>query len=415
MIKSMKLDLKRSELREKLLNAPEDEQEAIQKELTDCEKQYREALIAEEEEAKRAKFPEGDDAQSRELIQLQERAQLRNYFASVLGGVAPTGAESELNQALGLAGNGMNGGVQIPHSLLGNHERADASTDSSALTGAIGQSMIIPRIWPMAVTASMNVERVSVPAGESEFVLLKSGTDASFPGEGTAIDSVAATFETTKLTPKRLSARYKFSVELSAQKAEVESALRSDLAMTISDSIEKQILVGSGSTGFSGFFTNIARPARGSAAFGFGNFLSLSSEAVDGLYSSDENQNGIICDIETYRKMGSLVNSQTDASALEVLRGRSRLLMTSVHIPTPPESGGSSGRQGEGSVLIARGTAMGRRSAIVAVWPAVELVRDPYSAAASGEVSLTAISLLDGVCPFRADAFQRVSPLVVSG
>ena len=55
------------------------------------------------------------------------------------------------------------------------------------------------------------------------------------------------------------------------------------------------------------------------------------------------------------------------------------------------------------------GTDPARGDSIAAVWPAMEVIRDPFSGAGDGLVLLTWVALWDAYTAFRKAAYTRVS------
>ena len=53
------------------------------------------------------------------------------------------------------------------------------------------------------------------------------------------------------------------------------------------------------------------------------------------------------------------------------------------------------------------GSGSARGDSIAAMWPGVEVIRDPYTAASAGKVSLTWIVLWDAYMAFRTGAYER--------
>ena len=49
-----------------------------------------------------------------------------------------------------------------------------------------------------------------------------------------------------------------------------------------------------------------------------------------------------------------------------------------------------------------------RGDSVAAIWPTLEVIRDPYTQASQGVV-LTWVTLWDAQTAFRADAYQRVA------
>lgn len=418
MLESQKFTLRISEIRqrlnelsgkkEKLTDAESSEIGKLQTEFADTEQKFRAALTAESDKAEQ-RFA-GNDGESRERIELRDRVSIVDYIRSAQNEFSVEGEAKEFNESLNLNIRGSHGGTVIPHELL--EERADVPTTTTQLSGGVNQRPIIERIFGSGITEAMAISMHSVPSGQSQYQIFKTGTDPAMFAESGTVESIAATFEAKTLVPKRLSARYQYSVELSAQVPQVESALRRDLSMAMKAKIAQLVLTGAGTPEIDGLLPSLTRPARPTAVPTWKGIASLSASAVDGLFSDSEGENNVAVSIELYKLFASVTVDGVEISALEALRRRAKRVITSSFFPLAPTSGGSSGRQDEAQGIIHLGNGNGRNDSVIGVWQGIELINDRFTGSASGQTFLTAIQLLDAALPLRPQAYQRISLLL---
>lgn len=104
----------------------------------------------------------------------------------------------------------------------------------------------------------------------------------------------------------------------------------------------------------------------------------------------------------SYRYAAALYQTNDGTDALMALRGMSMSVIASSYIPAP-----ASNIQ---SVPIHAGMDMSRGDSVVAVWGGgVEVIRDMYSSAASGQVWLTHSILWDAKTAHRTGAYKRLA------
>ena len=133
---SVKLALRASEIRQKINELPVDDAEkrsALLAELSTVETEFRSSLTAEAAEDAAAPSGEGLSAEERARRQLENRAELRQALHCVMNERALTGAEAELQQAVGLSGH------SIPWELLAPRhvEAGGAEHRVDAVGGAV--------------------------------------------------------------------------------------------------------------------------------------------------------------------------------------------------------------------------------------------------------------------------------------
>ena len=154
-----------------------------------------------------------------------------------------------------------------------------------------------------------------------------------------------------------------------------------------------------------GFLTKIAVPAAPLSAADFADYAGVPASGVDGIHASDEEQTAFLMGVASYQHAAAVYRTGAGSeSAIESLKRRAGRLMASSFVPA------AAADIQDGNILHAMGPNGGpsRGDSVAAVWPILELVRDPYSKASQGVV-LTWIALWDMEAAFRAGAYKRVS------
>ena len=407
MKQSQTFDLRRSEIRERintinaqaeLADGESDELDRLSRELVEVERRYRAAVAAEGDEESidhRESIPDGS---GRELRELRDGASIRRYLEAAARGEQPTGIERDYNAALEIVPKQ---GVAVPLALL--EARVDASTTTAALDGGQPQRSIMQRIFAPGIAEILGVRIDSVPAGRPEWPLLTGGAAPAMTAEDAAQDATAATFSTQSLKPKRLTGGYRFTVEQAAQVVGIEEALRQDLGMAVSDKMQADMLAGNGTDPqVRGFYTALTAPADPSAESDYAAYAGAAATAVDGKHATSEGEVSALIGVASYKHAATKFNTGSGEAGTEAMARRFNMVQASAHVAAAVSD------IGKGNILHA-GTDAGRGDSIAAMWPALEVIRDPYSGAASGQIRLTWVVLWDFYAAFRAAAYSRIA------
>ena len=412
-----KTNLKLSETRQainKLLNTESEmttedraELKTLTEKMDDLETEYRAAVKADADFTEKAagEFSrEFDDGEGTEIRNLKQRCSLFNYANAALKGGTVQGAEAELNQALNIQHTG---GVSVPVAMLAGEEhrqtehRADAVSSTTQLDGGLAQRSIMQRLFGAGILDFMGVRLDSVPAGMTEYPLLTGGAVAEMLDESGTVEADAVTFQVQSLKPKRLTARYLYTYEQSAQIPQIEAVFRRDLADVIRSKMSDQVIGGSGAApNVTGFLSRLTAPGDPDNATTYQDFLTMLGSGVDGLHATTEMQVKMLLGTESYAFAVGVVRSGVMQHATQGLREISGGLMATTYLPAA-----ASNVQG---ALLHAGDDLMRGDSVGAVWPSIELIRDQYSNAADGQVALTAITLWDCYTAFRASAYKRL-------
>ena len=379
----------------------------------DLERQLRAATIAVETEeseqraaGEAASQPAGD-AETRERAELRAKVKLGSYVSAAMEQRSAAGAEAEYNAAIGIGGN------RFPLELLAPPERRAADEDRAATAA---DTATMPRTWLdrlFSGTASqaVGVTMESVPVGASSHPVTTAGATSAQRGKSQVASDAAWTIGVTELKPKRNVVRLLFNIEDAARIPGLESALTRDLRMALTEGVDRAIFLGDdtadpnagdivGLTTAAGLVEKSitqANKIQGS------NVLQAFAELVEGKAAMMPG------DLKAVFAVGSntlwshtLANTgaSVDTTIAEFLRRFGLQWMTRGEIETATDDGDVAAFVGLGRGLDGAGVA--------GIWEAGELIRDPYSGAAKGEIALTLCYLWDFGLP-RASNFARIS------
>ena len=434
MTNSQKLALRLSEIRQRLneiAGLPADdvtdeirsETDRLTGEFSTAETQHRAAIVAEADETRAA---EGDfgagDGEPAEVRALLDRVTIADYLAPAAAGAGLVGVPVEIAAALKLPAAGGNGGVAVPWAVLGRglaERRAAperrAFTTTGQNDGPEMQRPILQRLFGPGIMDALGVRVDSVPAGRTEWPLIATGVDPGQVVEGTAAAvAVAATFNYANLRPKRLTGRYEFTHEVDATVADLEQALRRDLADAIASAMSNSIINGlavdandaTTAANVEGFLSKIAAPTAPTAEAAYADYAGSHAALVDGLHASRESEVSSVIGVASYTHAASVYQAGSGESGSEALMRRSMSCMASSYIPAAT---GTPLVQ-DGNIFHAMGPNGGgilRGDSVAAMWPTLEVIRDIYSQASQGVV-LTWVLLWDAAVAFRSSAYARV-------
>ena len=388
------------------------ELDGIEKGTADLERQLRAATIAvETEEAEQreagaaARAPEGD-AEARERNELRRKVKFGSYIAAAIEQRSADGAELEYNAALGISGN------RFPLELLAPPEQRAARTETRATTDV--DIMTAPRRWLdrlFAGTAAMRlgITMESVPIGSASYPVTTAGASAAQRARSTDSAADAAwTVGVTEMKPKRTAVRLLFSIEDAARIPGLESALTRDLRMALTEGVDRAIFLGDATaTGTDADIVGLQTAAitettitQANKILGPGTLSSFTG-LVDGIHAMGLSDLNVVASVGAGRLWeNTIINSTADNMTLAAflrMAGLSWMARGEIEAATLNNDFGA---------FIGRG--MGIDGAgVAAVWEAGELIRDPYSGAAKGEVALTLCYLWDFALPRTAN-FARI-------
>ena len=179
MLASQRVQMKMSELRQKVNGLPETreskaEYDAKCLELNALEADYRKALEAEAKETDGAEFNSAETAEVRGLIQ---RASAAGIISAVALHRVSDGAEGELQRALGV------GGDVVPWQLMENR----AAATFTANTGEASLGRFTGKAFADSIAEFVGCQVVMVPAGEADYPILGTGASVEYQTDSTSV------------------------------------------------------------------------------------------------------------------------------------------------------------------------------------------------------------------------------------
>ena len=420
MLKSQELQIKMSKIRNELNNLKDTDEGVIEKRselvenLTTAESEYQAAVATESSLATEA--AQGGQNSLTPLVELRSRVQVSEYVRAAVERRNIAGAAHEYNSELGhdVAGS------HVPVELLADgipevEQRADAVTNLGAdVVNRRPAGRFLDRVMAGTHAAFLGIQFDSVGVGQPLHTIMTGGTTAAMRAKNQEQDAVAANFTIETLSPKRLTARYVWTLEDQAKLAGLEVALRRDLARVMAEHMDYTIIAGDDSAtgndadiaGLLGDAANVpATDVVGTNADSvtMSSLLAALAGKVDGYYAR------VPSDIAMLISVGlniNLLSTFTNAQQTE-LKGDtiSRVgYRRQVH-----EKLDSNAAIADDEVI-----ALGSRArhltgvGVAAMWPTVSLITDPYSGASRGQIALTAIGLWDFKV-LRANSFFKLT------
>ena len=408
MTNAQRIQLKMSQNRERLneLSNPDNELtddmkteiNSLMEDQAALEPKLRAAITAEQEAIESRNDGTSEDTK---LDDLRKRASVSEYIRQAVSGQQLDGACRELNDELKIVPvRGQGGGVLMPVEQLAL--RASNTSTTAADADETQRRPIFSRLFARGVMEAMGVRLDSVPVGLIEYPILTDATTPSMTAEGAdAAEAVAATWNSEVLKPRRLIAQYEFTAEAIATVPGLDAALSADLQMSMTAQMNKETITGDGTganvrgldTAIS--FSGITNPTN---VVTFADGIAFGLDAIDGLHASSESDISVLLGPATYRKVAAMLQTSTTDNAFDVLRKRGTTIITSAHVAAPA----TNIQKG----YIHAGRDMSRGDSVAAVWPAIELIRDPYTKAGESKTIVTAVMLWDLYAGFRNAAYK---------
>ena len=405
MLKSLTAALKLSELREKLndLNViadPSDAQKTEERDLLVTQKttegEYRGALTAESDAVTHPRDV-ALDTETRKRLELRSQARVGDFVAAFVEGRSLDGASAEYRAAHGMTG------YELPLDLF---EPSAAHVETRAVTPAptdtpVQASPTQPYVYSMGAASFLGVDLVTVGSGVHMFPALTTATAVAAKAKGVAADETAAAFTAAPLTPRRVTGSFRIQLEDVAVFPQIEDALRRDLPRSLAHRVNVQVVNGGGaSPQLKSLRSQITAAEAETTAETFQSYLTKSASYVDGRFAGTLAEVRQVVGIATYANASGLY-SPRDLSAADALSQRSAGFRAVTTDFVPAKSGMVQ------TGIVRRGAHP--MSAAAALWSGIRLIRDEVTAAAKGEIVVTALQLIGDVVLIQSDAWAATS------
>ena len=330
-----------------------------------------------------------EDSEVRERRTIRRRTGLRDYLRAATIGGPVQGAAAEFNAACGVIE-----GDRMPLELFDAPARelrqARELSEHRAVTPgpAIDAPVMptIPYLFEASVLSTLAVSFPSVMSGVQQIPAITTAPPADAVQEDGAAPSTAAAYTLSSRSPKRIAGAIQFSVEDLAVAPQLESDLTESLQGSLSNELDEEGFNGNNAGGsLNGLFQQAANVAADGTTDTFALGLAAFAALVDGRFSRGMQDLRAVVGSATHAKyMGLYHGGSGDVTLFEKLRSLMGSLVVSDRMPAV--SGGA--QKG----IVTRNAA-GQMIRIY-TWNALQMIRDPYTAAGTGKVSVTAFALV---------------------
>ncbi|MEM9714936.1 MAG: phage major capsid protein [Pseudomonadota bacterium] len=402
MLDSVKITRRQSEIRQQLAelaakpDPSEDEtrsMDGLDKEYRTNETRYRAALIAEDDERREA----GAELETRsdtEWAEMAEKFEVRQVALALDEGRKLDGATAEMVEELRSKGGFQ--GVPVPLEAL---ETRAGETLAGGVPDPVRTMPTIERLFANSSATQMGCRMINVGVGEIEYPVATGGAQPGWAGSETG-DVPGPQAYTTVDRPMKpdntLGVQMKITRKALKQAgAGLEQAVRRDMSAAIQQETDRAIFLGSGSGGeplgiFPGASTyGITETAIDAPA----TYAAFRSAAVRFMTANAANGPGAVNLLLRPEVFDSMDDTPWDAGSGITEWDRLVAKMGNVQITTNGIAE-PSGSPAESNAMLTT-TTNGVAPMFCGMWGAVDVIRDPYSDAKSGQLRLTALTTMD--------------------
>ncbi len=401
MLTSKKLELRRSEIRQSLaelaiIDAPSEDETRKMTELDAeyraKEVQYRAALVSEDEERREA-GAELETRSDKEWAEMASGFEVRQVALALDEGRKLDGATAEMVEELRNVGGFQ--GIPVPLEAL---ETRAGETLAGGVPDPVRTMPTIDRIFANSSATQMGCRMINVGVGEIEYPVATGGAQPGWAGSETG-DVPGPQAYTTVDRPMKpdqtLGVQMKITRKALKQAgAGLEQAVRRDMSAAIQQETDRAIFLGSGSSGellgiFPGASTYGITETAIDAAASYAAFRAAAVRFMTANAASGPGAVNLLLRPEVFDGLDADLITGTATSEWDRLKAKiGNVVMTTNGIAAP------SGDPAESSALLTTAT-NGVAPIFCGMWGAVDVIRDPYSDAKSGQLRLTALTTMD--------------------
>ena len=371
----------------------------VETKLSGCEPELRSALAAAADEDDRTTTrSQTTDPEHRERLELRGRTGLADFLRAAAGGAAVTGAAAEYAAACGVP--------TVGHVPMAIFARTAPTVETRAITpGPAVNGMLqptVPYVFERSAAASLGILMPSVEAGQVQIPVIETAPPSDTLAKDAAAPATAAAVTLTTQAPVRIAGQFEVRVEDLAVMPSLESALSEAMQGSLSNELDESTFNGAAGE-LNGLFvqaTNVnAASAIETYTTGIGRFAAL----VDGRHAYTLADVRAVIGSKTFALYAGVFanTNKGDVSLFDYLTRMLGSIRVSDRVP-----GVSSSAQ-KGIVVLSASAEMPK----IHVWDAMQIVRDPYSGAGAGKVTITATALVSPLfVPYGTAQVKEVHP-----
>ena len=399
---SQRLQIKASEQRSRLgeLGALEELTPELRTELdtlsaahTDTEAQLRAAIAA--DAAATPPDTPAIDSEVRERLELRSKTGLADFLRAAVGGAAVGGAAAEYAAACGVPTVG-----HVPMAIFDRPAPVEtrAITPGPAVDGPLQPT--VPYVFERSAAASLGIMMPTVPMGQVQIPKITTAPPADTLAKDGAAPATAAAVTLVNQAPVRIAGQFEVRVEDLAVMPTLESALSESMQGSMSNELDESTFNGAAGE-LNGLFVQATNVTAAAAAETYATGIERFAALVDGRHAYDLSDVRAVIGSKTFGRYAGQFSGNGAMSLFDYLRMTLGSIRVSDRVPAV------SGSAQKGIVVLSASAEMPK----IHVWDAMQIVRDPYSGAGAGKVTITATALVSPLyVPHGTSQIKEVHP-----
>ena len=378
----------------------ETELTTVETKLSGCEPELRSALVAAaaEDDASRSTVPT-TDPETRERVELRGKTGIGDFLAAAAVGGPVTGAAAEYAAACGVPVVG-----HLPMAIFAgtapSAPEVRAVTTGPSVKGLLQPT--VPFVFERSAAASLGISMPSVPSGQVQIPRIETAPPADTLAKDGAAPATAAAVTLVNQAPVRIAGSFEVRVEDLAVMPTLEAALSESMQGSLSNELDESTFNGAAGE-LNGLFTQATAVSAASAIETYSTGIKRFAELVDGKHAYTLGDLRAVIGSKTFGLYSGLFanSGKGDVPLFDYLSRMLGSIRVSDRVP------GVSGSAQKGIVVLAASAEMPK----IHVWDAMQIVRDPYSGAGAGKVTITATALVSPLyVPHSTSQIKEVHP-----
>ena len=373
-------------------------------EVKSVEAEVQAAILAQPDVTeKRSEEKPTETSEEKELSDLRGKADFGRYIAGALsGGGVRNGPELEYNQALGIPED------RFSLDLLTRNMPKMEARAAIAGDGEASQASWVDRLFADTAAMRLGITFPSVAPGVATFPVLTSGSTPSQRGNDEAAAGSVYTASIAELKPTRMAVHGTYQIEDDARLPGLSMAIERDMRAGLTAQVDKTIFVGDDGAagtdadilGLTGITIQEKTLTQANKIKGE-EILEIILGYVDGIYATTMDQVTMIATVGSNQLWGTTIQAAAveNQTVAQFLRASGVSWTVKGDVETATANGDFGAFFG-----LQRGM---EGAGVAPVWMSASLVRDPYTAAAKGNVALTLSYLWAFALP-RGANFKRL-------
>ena len=240
----------------------------------------------------------------------------------------------------------------------------------------------------------------TVPMGQVQIPKITTAPPADTLAKDGAAPAAAAAVTLVNQAPVRIAGSFEVRVEDLAVMPTLESALSESMQGSMSNELDESTFNGA-SGELNGLFTQATNISAAAAAETYATGIARFASLVDGRHAYDLSDVRAVIGSKTFGRYAGQFSGNGAMSLFDYLRLTLGSIRVSDRVPAV------SGTAQKGIVVLSASAEMPK----IHVWDAMQIVRDPYSGAGAGKVTITATALVSPLyIPHGTSQVKEVNP-----